>query len=223
MPWLSSSILITLVLFSMLFLFLFLFRSKNVVDECTVLRKIEQGDTVIEIVDSGCKEGLPHTTGPHTVRMTEEAWTSSRRSTTMNHEHVHLAQKQAEGDWAEWYRRYWEYELLATPPPDLPPKYVHALRPNPDTAVAPWALWRRRYLFFPNYADEQRSLRGAQVLVWDIDKHTLVDPPAAWRTIFCGEGQCPHQYEHPHEIAAEYTAEGSNTPAALKLFAWRKQ
>ena len=191
------------------------------VDDCTVLRIVREGDTVIEIVDAACKEGLPHTTGPYTVRMTEAAWASARRATTMNHEHVHLVQKQQPAEWAEWYRRYWDYELLLAAPPELPSMHVKALRPNPDTSDAPWALWRHRYLFFPNYTTPRRSLHEAEVLVWDMDQHKLVPPPPAWKSFFCGDGDCPHQYEHPHEIAAEYTAEGSTVPAALKLFAWR--
>jgi hypothetical protein len=194
----------------------------SIIDECRVLRVEHRDDMTIEIVDADCKEGLPHTTGPYTVRMTEAAWAHKRRNTTLVHEHVHLEQKRKPHEWYEWYRRYWEYELLASPPPDLPAKYIAGLRPNPDTADAPWALWRHRWLFFPNYTDSSRTLRNARVLVWDTTMKKIVDVPAAWKDAFCSDGVCPHQYEHPHELSAEYIADGSASAAASKLYEWRK-
>lgn len=194
----------------------------NVIDDCRVLRKETRDDMIIEIVDADCKEGLPHTTGPYTVRMTEAAWAHGRRNTTLVHEHVHLEQKRKPLEWYEWYRRYWDYELLTVPPPELPAKYVLGLRPNPDTADAPWALWRHRWLFFPNYTDGSRSLRNARVLVWDTTMKNIVEVPAAWKDAFCNGNECPHQYEHPHELSAEYIADGSAAPAANKLYEWRK-
>ena len=97
------------------------------IDECRVLRVEHRDDMTIEIVDADCKEGLPHTTGPYTVRMTEEAWAHGRRTTTLVHEHVHLEQKRKPHEWYEWYRRYWDYELLTSPPPDLPIIFVNNL------------------------------------------------------------------------------------------------
>jgi len=195
---------------------------KNVFDDCRVLRIVNQDDMIIQIVDDNCKEGLPHTTGPYTVRMTEVSWADRRRNTTLTHEHVHLEQKRKPLEWYEWYRRYWDYELLTVPPPDLPNKYVLGLRPNPDTADAPWALWRHRWLFFPNYTDNNRTLRNANVLVWDTTLKTIVDIPTSWKDVFCSGNSCPHQYEHPHELAAEYIADGSESVAAKKLYEWRK-
>jgi hypothetical protein len=65
----------------------------RIIEECRVLRVEHRDDMTIEIVDADCKEGLPHTTGPNTVRMTEAAWSDRRRTTTLVHEHVHLEQK----------------------------------------------------------------------------------------------------------------------------------
>lgn len=194
----------------------------NVIDDCRVLRKETREDMTIEIVDAGCKEGLPHTTNPFTVRMTEASWAHEGRETTLVHENVHLEQKRKPLEWYEWYRRYWDYELLTSPPPDLPIKYVNNLRPNPDTADAPWALWRHRWLFFPNYTDGNRTLRNATILVWDTAMKNIVDVPTAWKDTFCSNAKCPHQYEHPHELAAEYIADGSDATAASKLYEWRK-
>ena len=188
-------------------------------DECTVLRHIPTDDGVIEIVDAACKEGLPHTTGPNTIRMTEAAYASPRRDSTLVHERVHLDQRRHRHEWLQFYEREWGYKLL----PKAPFHCKGELRPNPDTADAPYAVWKDRYVFYPIYSQE-RTLRGAKVKVWDLVKGAFVDVPEAWRAFFCESAdRCVHQYEHPHEIAAEYIAEGSRAPAAQKLFAWKQQ
>lgn len=190
-------------------------------DACVVLRRIPTHDGVIEIVDDACQEGLPHTTDSNTIRMTEAAYADPRAERTLIHERVHLNQKRHRNAWIAFYKEAWGYTLLKSPPQDL--NVALDIRPNPDTADAPWAVWNDRYVFFPNYGP-QRTLRGAVVRVWD--KHTgafLSEPPPAWRTFFCDTTHgCPHQYEHPHEMAAEYIAEGSISPAAQKLFAWKR-
>jgi hypothetical protein len=62
-------------------------------DDCTVLQTIHLDDADVEIVDEKCKEGLPHTTGPRTIRMTRSVWDGPRRAEILAHERVHLAQK----------------------------------------------------------------------------------------------------------------------------------
>jgi hypothetical protein len=188
-------------------------------DECVVLRTVNTDDGIIEVVNPSCKEGLPHTTGSNTIRMTEAALHDPRAASTLVHERVHLDQKRNRSSWYEFYKTAWEYTLMTTPPPGLPYKYQYDLRPNPDTSDAPWAIWRSRYLFFPNYSP-QRTLKGAVVQVYDLQDRKLVEPPSEWRAAFCSGTQCPHQFEHPHELAAEYIALQMKTPASAKLFAW---
>ncbi len=192
-------------------------------DECTVLQTIRHGDARVEIVDDACKEGLPHTTGPSTIRMIQRIWSGSRRDHVLAHEQIHLAQRRTVVDWADFYARAWGYKCQRDPPTSIPPDFVARLRPNPDTADTPWAVWRGRYVFFPAFTAEG-SLAGAEVIVWDLENHRQVGIPEEWRTEFCGTGQCPHQYEHPHEISAEWlsAAERPTVPAAQKLFAWHK-
>ena len=191
---------------------------------CTVLQTIPLGDGVrVEIVGTECAEGLPHTTDARTIRMTAADWKGPRRDHILKHEYVHLSQKSAAKGWEDFYKNEWGYKCLRSPPPDVPRELVAALRPNPDTSVAPWALWRDRWLFFPTFVEDDRSLRGAKVRVWDRAARRLLDaPPDDWRNLFCDRSGCPHQYEHPHEIAAEWIAGGSDAPAARKLFEWRK-
>lgn len=185
-------------------------------DDCTVIRTWNTENGTIEIVDDMCQEGLPHTTNPNTIRMTESVYNSDSRDEILSHERVHLDQKQNPRRWEEFYKR-WDYELFSTPPSGIPSDLRSMLRPNPDTSSKPWAVWRGRYVFFP--ITESGSLRNATVVVWDTHTNQRVNRPSEWQSQFC-HTECPHQYEHPHEIAAEFLAKGHSSPAATKLFQW---
>jgi len=190
-------------------------------DECKILETIQTPNGVIQIVNDECKEALPHTTDKNTIRMTKGVWSGTRRNDVLFHERVHLDQKRVPRDWAEFYRRYWEYDISAKPPVDLPPTYIRNLRPNPDTRAEPWAIWRRRYLFFPNYANTAApSLKDIRVQVWDMEEKRLVPVPDEWKEIFCHEGSCPYQFEHPHEISAEFLTNDNNSSASERLQKW---
>jgi hypothetical protein len=119
----------------------------------------------------------------------------------MKHERVHLEQKRNPEKWYEYYRRVWDYECSKIPPQGIPQHYIRNLRPNPDTADSPWAIWRGRWVFFPVF-DESRTLKSAPVIVWDLKEKRRVNIPDEWKQIFCKDGICPNQYEHPHEISA---------------------
>jgi hypothetical protein len=175
----------------------------------------------IEVVSDSCKEGLPHTTDSETIRMPLSVWNGSNRQSVLLHERVHLSQKRHPEVWSEFYRRHWDYELLVAAPAGVPAVYSQNRRPNPDTDVAPWAIWRHRYVFFPNYKHAGvPQLKNAQVLVWDLDTNHLVPIPDAWYALFCVNRALPHQYEHPHELAAEFLTLGSGSVAANELRSW---
>ena len=186
-------------------------------DKCVVLKRYALPYGTVEIVTPSCQEGLPHTWSSRIIRMTDADWQSSRRDDILRHERVHLRQKQEPSVWRDFYRAAWGYEYTTLPPPGIPRHWIARLRPNPDTADGPWAVWKGRYVFFPTYRDARRSLRTAVVQVWDLLKKQIVDPPNEWRQMFCDAGNCPHQYEHPHEIAAEFITHQANSPAAQAL------
>ena len=188
---------------------------------CVVLTRHKESYGTVEIVTDECQEGLPHTSGPYTIRMTQADWAGPRRNDILKHEKVHLDQKQHPDRWLSFYRREWGYELLMHPPPNLPAEIIRMLRPNPDTLDGAWAVWRGRYVFFPMYKNSQKQLRGAKAAVWDMLDRRTIDPPEQWKAMFCDAHGCPYQMEHPHEMAAEYITGGSRSPAALKLFDWK--
>jgi hypothetical protein len=187
--------------------------------QCVVLRRISTDNGVIELVAPDCFEGLPHTTDGNTIRMTEDVWNSGRREEILVHERVHLDQKRRPEAWTAFYKTEWDYDLSATSPPGL----VASLRLNPDTAATPYATWRSRYVFFTEQALDGR-IRGAPTRVWDRQRRAYCDPPSEWTAFFCGPSgtKCPHQWEHPHELSAEYLTLGSDAPAAQTLRAWQK-
>lgn len=190
-------------------------------DDCRPLETHMTDNGIVEVVSDSCKEGMPHTTDSETIRMPLTVWNGSNRESILIHERVHLSQKRNPELWSEFYRRHWDYEITATVPAGIPSVYVANRRPNPDTDAAPWAIWRRRYLFFPTY--EQAGvprLKNAQVQVWDLDTNQLVPIPEAWYSQFCVNRELPHQYEHPHELSAEFLTLGASCVAAKDLRSW---
>lgn len=194
-------------------------------NDCRILRTVPDSgydsltNAYIEIVSPTCENGLPHTTDANTIRMTEDVWNGETREDILRHERLHLMQKRAPQRWEDFYLRSWNYTLHSRPPPGLE-EQVQLIRGNPDTAEKPWACWGNRYWFIPLYASIQKpTLLGAPVHVWDANqKEWLREPPLKWRNYFCGDGKCPFQWEHPHEISAEiWTKSEFSTDAAVSL------
>jgi hypothetical protein len=115
------------------------------------------------------------------------------------------------------FYKEWNYTLHNKPPAEYPD--ANTVRGNPDTDP-PFACWAGRYWFFPLYSNTVTpTLKYAETEVWDAHTHRTIDPPEQWRAFFCQEGKCPHQWEHPAEIAAEYWTdiEHWKTPASVLL------
>jgi len=192
-------------------------------DNCVILeRKILKGGEILEIVDDQCQEGLPHTTGPKTIRMTQAVYGSNQRESILTHERIHLDQKTKPDAWSQFVKSAWSYELT-NQNPGIPAK-LFDLRPNPDTSANPYSVWRGRYVFFSAF-DASRKLSAAPVIVWDLEaKKALNGPPPEWKAQFCtGNNKCPQQYEHPYEIAAEYATHNMETPASAQLATFLSQ
>jgi hypothetical protein len=179
--------------------------------DCVVLEIIPYKDgTTINIVNDSCSEGLPHTTNANTIVMPLGAWNSTRREETLRHELVHIRQRRDSAAWFEFYRTEWNYVPIA-----LPPELASIqISPNPDTADVPYLLWRNKWLFLPIYRDDH-SLKNAIVRVYDIQAHKFTEVPPEW-TAFFSAGV--HQFEHPHEISAEYLTSRRNCDASKKLY-----
>jgi len=179
-------------------------RSTNTTKQCTIEERIPTSNGVIEIVNRECQEGLPHTYDANTIRLTRSMYESSHVDDILIHERVHLDQKRNPSEWLQFYKKYWKYTVSSSPPTNIPYQFIVSLRPNPDTNDSPWVTWNNRYVFFPTSSANNR-LKDAKVTIWDLELHTVVDVPLEWKKMFCSaESACPHQYEHPHEISAEF-------------------
>jgi len=176
---------------------------------CTVLESQSWNGVTVEIVDNACSEGLPHTRDASTIVMPLDTWTSSHRDETLRHELVHIRQRQHSEAWYVFYETEWKYRRSRLPP-ELDP---NTIRPNPDTADSPYMLWADRYMFLPVYSAD-KTLRNAIVKVYDIQTRTFVSVPPEWTAFF---SNTVRQYEHPHEISAEYLTLQKDTPASKKL------
>ena len=196
---------------------------KESFEKCKIYEVKQLADNVvIQIVDDACQEGLPHTTTSDIIRMPISKWNGPMRDKTIKHELVHISQKRNPRAWANFYAQAWKYQILDRPPAGLPQSWIHKLRPNPDTADAPWSLWRGKYLIFPAFTADN-TLKGAEVHVWNTEKGAFDSLPEEWKRMFCASNNCPYQFEHPHELAAELYTSDSNTPAANMLKKFMKQ
>lgn len=192
-------------------------------NNCSILSSFldtELLDLYVELVNPTCESGLPHTSDANTIRMSEDIWNSNTRNSILKHERVHIVQRRFPDAWNRFYKEKWGYELHREPPNSFPDAEKQKIRSNPDTAAIPWAVWQNRYWIVPLYkCSETPTLLGVNTSIWDSEnKEWKESMPQEWRSFFCGDGKCPHQWEHPHEIAAElWTADMFDIPAGYFL------
>jgi len=153
--------------------------------------------------------GLPHTRGKTGIAMPIFLqWEPSEK--TMQHELVHLSQKQFEGKWFSFYERVWKFrrateeELLS-----IPLRWRARRRINPDTLGSPYMVWRDRYIALSVFTSEEKpDLRFCKRGFWDLKmtQWTWEEPPG-WVDLFARG----FNDEHPNEIAAHWI-DGSAGP-----------
>jgi hypothetical protein len=180
---------------------------------CSILQTFDDAELPqarIQLMNSSCEGGLPHTVGTTAIRISDTVWSEAsaeRRADILRHERVHLLQRRYPDEWEHFYEQQWGYRISLQPPASMPAEILEQTRGNPDTFPKRWACWRKRYWFVPVYTDcHAPNIREATVRVWDSEtRQWLKEPPTEWKLTFCTErGVCPNQSEHPAEIAAEY-------------------
>lgn len=197
---------------------LYIYSSQS--DICIIEERIKTSNGIIEIVNKECQEGLPHTTDANTIRLPRSIYESSHRKDVLIHERVHLDQKRNRSEWLDFYKTYWNYSVSPYPPNSIPIHYISSLRPNPDTSDSPWVTWNDRYVFFPT-SSSNKKLKDAKVIIWDLKQNKTTDIPREWKQMFCStKSACPYQYEHPHEISAEFLTNANTSLAGLQLRDW---
>lgn len=170
----------------------------------------------IEIVDSSCESGLPHTINAETIRM-PEGYSQERWATTVEHEKIHLLQRQHPHLWALWYEKLWNFRITNMAPasdPRIPQELLKKRRQNPDIEHKPYAVWKNRYWSFAAFtSDKPTSLLEAKTVWWDQETGEILTGAPPGFSEFFGS---PAQDEHPHEIAAQMLANDSGNPERIK-------
>jgi hypothetical protein len=161
-----------------------------------------QGPLTLVYLDGRSDSGLPHTRGLTGIALPVFLlWNPSE--TTLDHELVHLSQKQFHNRWFDWYKIYWKFrpakedEFMR-----IPEKWRSRRRMNPDTLGTPYMVWSDRYIPLSVFSSEiSPSLSRCKRGFWDLTMCQWTwEEPSGWTEQF-GSG---FNDEHPNEIAAHW-------------------
>lgn len=156
--------------------------------------------TNIVYMDPKADGGLPHTRGQYTICLpVYMAWTPHEK--TLQHEIVHLSQKQYLDRWWKWYETHWQFKIFEEKDV-IPERWRKIKRQNPDMLDSPYVVWRDRYIPMTVFTNPlSPDLRICKRGFYDLKMNQFVwECPPGWIEQF-GEG---FNDEHPHEIAAHW-------------------
>lgn len=169
--------------------------------ELTVPIPIE-GPLTVAYLDARSDAGLPHTRGLKGIALPVFLlWQPSEA--TIQHEIVHLSQKQFPQQWWSWYSRVWNFRRATVKEfMSIPEKWRQRRRMNPDTLGSPYTVWKDRWIPLSVFLKEDApDLRYCKRGFWDLRLSQWTwEPPQGWISTF-GEG---FNDEHPNEIAAHW-------------------
>lgn len=161
-----------------------------------------EGPLTIVYLDGKSDAGLPHTRGLRGIALPVFLLWQPNES-TIQHEIVHLSQKQFPQQWWAWYKTTWNFrkateeEFMA-----IPERWRARRRMNPDTLGSPYTVWKDRWIPLSVFLSEtEPDLRYCRRGFWDLQiSQWTWDVPPGWTAMF-GEG---FNDEHPNEIAAHW-------------------
>lgn len=161
-----------------------------------------EGPLEIIYLEGKSDSGLPHTRGQKGIALPIFLlWKPSE--STLQHELVHLSQKQFSNRWFMWYKIYWNFRPSKTEEfMRIPLKWRSRRRINPDTLGAPYTTWSDRYIPLTVFLSESSpDLRKCRRGFWDLEMSQWTwEEPSGWANLF-GSG---FNDEHPNEIAAHW-------------------
>ena len=161
-----------------------------------------QGPLKILYLDGRSDSGLPHTRGLSGIALPVFLlWNPNEK--TIQHEIVHLSQKQFKERWYKFYETEWNFrvakgeEFMA-----IPERWRGRRRINPDTLGTPYMVWKDRYIALSVFISDIRpELKACRRGFWDLQMRQWTwEPPSGWAEAF-GTG---FNDEHPNEIAAHW-------------------
>ena len=173
------------------------------------------GHVSLVFLDGQADAGLPHTRGMTGIAMPVFLlWKMDYK--TLDHELVHLSQKQNYDFWWTIYRREWNFNQATDQEiKSIPVKWRSIRRMNPDTLVDPFTVWQDRFIPFSVFiSSTSPDLRSCKRGFWDLrlDQWTW-EPPSGWEETF-GKG---FNDEHPNEIAAHWLDGSAGEERRIKM------
>ena len=161
-----------------------------------------EGPLNLVYLDGQSDSGLPHTRGLKGIALPVFLlW--DPRPDTIQHEIVHLSQKQFKERWWAFYGREWDFkEATSEEFMSIPERWRRRRRMNPDTMGNPYTVWKRRYMPMSVYLSEtEPDLKKCKRGFWDLQMNQWTwEAPPGWTEMF-GSG---FNDEHPNEIAAHW-------------------
>lgn len=159
------------------------------------------GPLTIVYLDGRSDAGLPHTRGLKGIALPVFLlWQPSDK--TVQHEIVHLSQKQFPQRWWAWYKTVWNFRPAKEEFMEIPLRWRSRRRINPDTLGTPYTIWNDRWIPLSVFLSEtDPDLRYCKRGFWDcrLSQWTWESPPGWSRTFGSGFND-----EHPNEIAAHW-------------------
>jgi len=161
-----------------------------------------EGPLNIVYLDGRSDAGLPHTRGQRGIALPVFLlW--NPRPDTLNHEIVHLSQKQFKERWWKFYEDVWSFRLATSDEfMSIPERWRRRRRINPDTLGSPFVVWKDRYCPMAVFvSDTTPDLKKCKRGFWDLEMGQWTwETPSGWIEMF-GSG---FNDEHPNEIAAHW-------------------
>ena len=160
------------------------------------------GPLTIVYLDGRSDAGLPHTRGLRGIALPVFLlWQPDNK--TIQHEIVHLSQKQFPQRWWAWYKAVWDFRpALEEEFMGIPLRWRSRRRINPDTLGTPYTIWINRWIPLSVFVNEaEPDLRYCKRGFWDCKLSQWTwEAPSGWSRTF-GSG---FNDEHPNEIAAHW-------------------
>ena len=160
---------------------------------------LERGYKVeVIIMTPSADGGMPHTRAPNIICL-PAYFPLSQLSETMDHELVHISQRQNS---VEWRRRALGEGWQEVAVYNLPAHYIARCRFNPDTFDSRFWAWEGRHVPLPLFTREDKpELRDITVRWWDMEEERLnPHPPTSFVRRY--GNLAPSSAEHPYELWA---------------------
>ena len=160
-------------------------------------------------MDSSADGGLPHTRPPLYICLPINI-PDSALSQTLRHERIHLSQRKYPEKWQTLFKIAWNMTPWYG---NIPGRYQHLHRINPDLVNVPLYAWKHEWVVFSVFTSSNpRTLSETKLVWWHIPSSTLhQEAPPGWVEFFGSNSNG----EHPYEISAYLLAENNEDVPAL--------